>query len=228
MNADSQARKIDCSRPACRLCCWRAGGGFTATEHQPTACAGQDTGSARRCAWHSPLCQRGADPVRRQAMAVCCHAAGLWPRQTGEPVVDWRWQQEQAMPEATYLRSRAAVEHVSRPFEPLIKYLHRSSARWADLTSTSTKTTNSSAMPAMTFLWHDYETFGTRPAFDRPVQFAAIRTDEILSLWASRLRFFARATDAPAASDGLPGHRHHPATGAPRMASSKPVCHPHL
>jgi exodeoxyribonuclease-1 len=31
-----------------------------------------------------------------------------------------------------------------------------------------------------TFLWHDYETFGTNPAADRPVQFAAIRTDEEL------------------------------------------------
>ncbi len=29
----------------------------------------------------------------------------------------------------------------------------------------------------MTFLWHDYETFGTHPAFDRPAQFGAIRTD---------------------------------------------------
>ncbi|ARU05031.1 exodeoxyribonuclease I [Comamonas serinivorans] len=30
---------------------------------------------------------------------------------------------------------------------------------------------------AQTFLWHDYETFGTRPSRDRPAQFAAIRTD---------------------------------------------------
>ncbi|MWR36515.1 exodeoxyribonuclease I, partial [Escherichia coli] len=28
-----------------------------------------------------------------------------------------------------------------------------------------------------TFLFHDYETFGTHPALDRPAQFAAIRTD---------------------------------------------------
>jgi exodeoxyribonuclease-1 len=27
------------------------------------------------------------------------------------------------------------------------------------------------------FLFHDYETFGTHPALDRPAQFAAIRTD---------------------------------------------------
>lgn len=28
-----------------------------------------------------------------------------------------------------------------------------------------------------TFLWHDYETFGAQPMFDRPAQFAALRTD---------------------------------------------------
>ena len=31
-----------------------------------------------------------------------------------------------------------------------------------------------------TFLWHDYETFGRDPSRERPVQFAAIRTDENL------------------------------------------------
>lgn len=33
---------------------------------------------------------------------------------------------------------------------------------------------------ATTFLWHDYETFGVNPRYDRPAQFAAIRTDEQL------------------------------------------------
>ena len=33
----------------------------------------------------------------------------------------------------------------------------------------------------MEFLWHDYETFGTRPAVDRPCQFAAQRTDADLN-----------------------------------------------
>lgn len=32
-------------------------------------------------------------------------------------------------------------------------------------------------MPDETFYWHDYETFGTDPARDRPVQFAGQRTD---------------------------------------------------
>lgn len=35
---------------------------------------------------------------------------------------------------------------------------------------------DSAARP--TFLFHDYETFGTHPALDRPAQFAAIRTDD--------------------------------------------------
>jgi exodeoxyribonuclease-1 len=34
----------------------------------------------------------------------------------------------------------------------------------------------------MQFLWHDYETFGTSPAIDRPCQFAAQRTDSELNL----------------------------------------------
>ena len=32
-----------------------------------------------------------------------------------------------------------------------------------------------------TFLWHDYETFGSDPRRDRPAQFAAIRTDADLN-----------------------------------------------
>ena len=34
---------------------------------------------------------------------------------------------------------------------------------------------------AHTFLWHDYETFGTVPRRDRPAQFAAVRTDANLN-----------------------------------------------
>ncbi len=36
-------------------------------------------------------------------------------------------------------------------------------------------------MSAHTFLWHDYETFGTNPRSDRPAQFAGIRTDAELN-----------------------------------------------
>jgi exodeoxyribonuclease-1 len=36
-------------------------------------------------------------------------------------------------------------------------------------------------MAALTFLWHDYETFGVVPRRDRPAQFAAIRTDAELN-----------------------------------------------
>lgn len=35
---------------------------------------------------------------------------------------------------------------------------------------------------ATTFLWHDYETFGVNPRYDRPAQFAAVRTDENLQV----------------------------------------------
>jgi len=35
--------------------------------------------------------------------------------------------------------------------------------------------------PALTFFWHDYETFGVNPRRDRPAQFAGIRTDAELN-----------------------------------------------
>jgi exodeoxyribonuclease I len=37
------------------------------------------------------------------------------------------------------------------------------------------------AMPATTFFWHDYETFGRVPRRDRPAQFAGLRTDADLN-----------------------------------------------
>jgi exodeoxyribonuclease-1 len=37
-------------------------------------------------------------------------------------------------------------------------------------------------MSEKTFLWSDYESFGISPAFDRPSQFAAVRTDEELNV----------------------------------------------
>lgn len=54
----------------------------------------------------------------------------------------------------------------------------------------------------MQILWHDYETFGTDPALDRPAQFAAIRTDAELNETGEPVEWFC----APA-NDVLP----HPA-----------------
>jgi exodeoxyribonuclease I len=42
------------------------------------------------------------------------------------------------------------------------------------------------------FLWHDYETWGTHPALDRPAQFAAIRTDMNLNVIGDPAMFYAR------------------------------------
>ncbi len=50
-----------------------------------------------------------------------------------------------------------------------------------------------------TFYWHDYETFGTDPARDRPVQFAGLRTDARLNIIGEPLVVFARP-----ANDYLP------------------------
>lgn len=43
-----------------------------------------------------------------------------------------------------------------------------------------------------TFLWHDYETFGTDPRRDRPAQFAAIRTDAELNEIGEPLELFCQ------------------------------------
>lgn len=43
-----------------------------------------------------------------------------------------------------------------------------------------------------TFYWHDYETFGTDPARDRPAQFAGLRTDAELNIIGEPLVIFCR------------------------------------
>lgn len=54
-------------------------------------------------------------------------------------------------------------------------------------------------LPMHTFLWHDYETFGTAPRRDRPAQFAAIRTDAELNEIGAPLMIYCRP-----ANDYLP------------------------
>ena len=50
-------------------------------------------------------------------------------------------------------------------------------------------------MPDLTFLWHDYETFGVHPRRDRPSQFAAIRTDAELNEIGEPLMVYCRPSD---------------------------------
>ena len=45
------------------------------------------------------------------------------------------------------------------------------------------------------FLWHDYETFGTHPALDRPAQFAAIRTDAELNVIGEPVEWYCAPAD---------------------------------
>ena len=45
-----------------------------------------------------------------------------------------------------------------------------------------------------TFYWHDYETWGTAPALDRPSQFAGVRTDADLNIIGEPLVQFCRPT----------------------------------
>jgi exodeoxyribonuclease-1 len=49
--------------------------------------------------------------------------------------------------------------------------------------------------PPATFLWHDYETFGAQPMYDRPAQFAAQRTDADLQPLGEPVSFFCAPAD---------------------------------
>lgn len=46
-----------------------------------------------------------------------------------------------------------------------------------------------------TIVWYDYETFGASPAWDRPAQFAAIRTDEDLNEIEEPIELFCKQSD---------------------------------
>jgi exodeoxyribonuclease-1 len=50
-------------------------------------------------------------------------------------------------------------------------------------------------MSPLTFLWHDYETFGVNPRRDRPAQFAAVRTDAELNEIEAPLMIYCRPAD---------------------------------
>ena len=54
-------------------------------------------------------------------------------------------------------------------------------------------------MAELSFYWHDYETFGTDPSRDRPVQFAGLRTDAELNVIGEPLVIFSRPSN-----DSLP------------------------
>lgn len=45
---------------------------------------------------------------------------------------------------------------------------------------------------ALSYLWHDYETFGLNPRRDRPAQFAAIRTDSELNVIGEPVNIFCK------------------------------------
>jgi exodeoxyribonuclease-1 len=47
----------------------------------------------------------------------------------------------------------------------------------------------------VTLYWHDYETSGTDPARDRPMQFAGIRTDEELNILGEPLSIYCKPAD---------------------------------
>lgn len=71
-----------------------------------------------------------------------------------------------------------------------------------------------------TFLWHDYETSGADPKRDRPLQFAAIRTDEALNIIGEPIEIFCKPSD-----DFLPHPQACLITGiTPQQAIREGVC----
>ncbi|NQY26055.1 MAG: exodeoxyribonuclease I [Piscirickettsiaceae bacterium] len=70
-----------------------------------------------------------------------------------------------------------------------------------------------------TLYWHDYETFGIDPRYDRPSQFAGIRTDEDLNIIAEPLMIYCKQ-----ANDSLPHPQACLITGiTPQEANDKGV-----
>ncbi len=73
---------------------------------------------------------------------------------------------------------------------------------------------------AQTFYWHDYETFGTDPQRDRPVQFAGLRTDLDFNVIGEPLVVYCKPS-----VDCLPNPDSCLITGiTPQLAEQKGVC----
>ena len=70
------------------------------------------------------------------------------------------------------------------------------------------------------FYWFDYETFGTHPAWDRPCQFAGLRTDAELNVIGEPLVIYCRQSP-----DYLPNPEACRVTGiSPQLANEKGLC----
>jgi exodeoxyribonuclease-1 len=71
-----------------------------------------------------------------------------------------------------------------------------------------------------TFYWHDYETWGLSPSFDRPSQFAGIRTDIDFNIIGEPDMFYCRLSD-----DYLPGVESALITGiTPQLTQAEGLC----
>ncbi|ASJ75037.1 Exodeoxyribonuclease I [Granulosicoccus antarcticus IMCC3135] len=76
----------------------------------------------------------------------------------------------------------------------------------------------------MSFYWFDYETFGTQPAWDRPCQFAGVRTDEDLNVIGEPMTLYCRQSE-----DYLPQPAACRVTGiTPQLANEKGLCEAHF
>ncbi|XPE68566.1 exonuclease domain-containing protein [Shigella boydii] len=70
-------------------------------------------------------------------------------------------------------------------------------------------------------MFHDYETFGTHPALDRPAQFAAIRTDSEFNVIGEPEVFYCKTADDYLPSLSSINYRYYPA-GSTGEGETKP------
>ncbi len=86
------------------------------------------------------------------------------------------------------------------------------------------KERNKGSVLTPTIIWHDYETFGTDPAWDRPAQFAGIRTDENLEIVSAPFVLYCKP-----ANDILPDPEACLITGiTPQLALQEGLCDAHF
>lgn len=78
-----------------------------------------------------------------------------------------------------------------------------------------------------TFLFHDYETFGTHPALNRPAQFAAIRTDDEFNVIGEPEVFTASPRMTIYPSPSSINYRYYPAGSSGERRKRSRICRPY-
>lgn len=124
---------------------------------------------------------------------------------------------------AEYQTRRQRASPLTAAFATCYSYAHSLNGRHSDKSEPTVikkRTIMSQPAVAPSFLFHDYETAGLHPAFDRPVQFAAIRTDKDLNEIGEPLMWYCQLPN-----DYLPSPEATLITGiTPQTAQQQGLC----